>query len=156
DIDAVVLGKAPDFLEGVMSPELHLADAMGALGKPVFRAYTSGNAGGVAATIGVALIGAGLHARVLVVAFEKMSDANAAGATLQHFPFEARWQGGTGSLFGAVCREYIHRSGAPSHIGDLIALKDRRNALGNPYAQVRRADITLEAIASSRMLWDPI
>jgi acetyl-CoA C-acetyltransferase len=59
-------------------------------------------------------------------------------------------------LFGAVCREYIHRSGAPAHIGDLVALKDRHNALGNPYAQVRRADITLEAIAGSKMLWDPI
>jgi acetyl-CoA C-acetyltransferase len=156
DIDAVVLGKAPDFLEGVMSPELCLADAIGTVGKPVVRAYTSGNAGGVAATIGVALIRSAQHARVLVVAFEKMSDANAAGATLQHFPFEARWQGGTGSLFGAVCREYIHRSGSPAHIGDLVALKDRRNALANPYAQVRRSDITLEAIAGSKMLWDPI
>ena len=45
DIDAIVLGKAPDVLEGVMSPELFLADALVAAGKPVFRAYTSGNAG---------------------------------------------------------------------------------------------------------------
>jgi acetyl-CoA C-acetyltransferase len=156
DIDAVVLGKAPDIMEGVMSPELYLADSLGALGKPLLRAYTSGNAGGVAASIGCNLVGSGLHSRVLVVAFEKQSEANAAGSTLQHVPFEARWQGGTGSLFGAMCREYIDRSGAPSHIGDVAALKDRRNALRNPFAQVRREDITLEAIAASRMLWDPI
>ncbi len=156
DIEAVVIGKAPDILEGVMSPELLLVDALGAAGKPVLRAYTSGNAGGMAATTGVALIGAGVHSRVLVVAFEKQSDGRAAGATLQHVPFEPRWQGGTGSLFGALCREYIERSGAPDHIGDLAAYKDRRCALANPLAQVRKADITLEAIAASRMLWDPI
>ena len=34
DIDAVVIGKAPDFFEGVMMPELYLADALGAVGKP--------------------------------------------------------------------------------------------------------------------------
>jgi len=156
EIDAVVLGKGPDIIEGLMSPELHLADALGAVDKPILRAYTSGNAGGVAATTGVSLIAAGLYARVLVVAFEKQSESSGVGSTLQHLPFEARWQGGTGSLFGAVCREYIHRSGAPAHIGDVAALKDRQNAVRNPFAQVRRADITLEAIAASRMLWDPI
>ena len=156
DIEAIVLGKAPDILEGVMSPELYLADALAGAGKPILRAYTSGNAGGMAASMGVNLVASGLHSRVLVVAFEKQSEAKAAGATLQHVPFEARWQGGTGSLFGALCSEYVHRSGAPSHIGDLAALKDRQNALLNPYAQVRRADISLEMIASSKMLWDPI
>src|SRR6202011_5791251 len=34
DIDAVVVGKAPDFFEGVMMPELFMADAVGATGKP--------------------------------------------------------------------------------------------------------------------------
>ncbi|MFL6174993.1 MAG: thiolase domain-containing protein, partial [Marmoricola sp.] len=35
DIDAVVVGKAPDLFEGVMMPELYLADALGASGKPL-------------------------------------------------------------------------------------------------------------------------
>jgi acetyl-CoA C-acetyltransferase len=156
DVDAVVLGKAPDVLEGVMSPELFLADALGAVGKPVFRAYTSGNAGGVAASTGVALVASGQCARVLVVGFEKQSEGKAAGATLQHVPFEARWQGGTGSLFAAICSEYIERSGSPPHIGDVAALKERLNAVRNEYAQVRRPDVTLEKIAESRMLWEPI
>ena len=111
DIEAIVLGKAPDILEGVMSPELYLADALAGAGKPILRAYTSGNAGGMAASMGVNLVASGLHSRVLVVAFEKQSEAKAAGATLQHVPFEARWQGGTGSLFGALCSEYVHRAG---------------------------------------------
>jgi acetyl-CoA C-acetyltransferase len=155
-VDAVVLGKAPDMLEGVMSPELYLADALGAVGKPVHRAYTSGSAGGVAASIGVGLVSSGLHARVLVVCFEKQSEARAAGATLQPLPFEAPWHGGTGSLFSAVCREYIARSGAPADTGDLAALKERRNAVLNPYAQIRKPGLTVADIGSSKMLWDPI
>jgi acetyl-CoA C-acetyltransferase len=156
DVEAVVLGKAPDVLEGVMSPELLLADALAAAGKPLIRAYTSGNAGGMAASVGVSLVASGRYARVLVVSFEKQSEGRAAGATLQHVPFEARWQGGTGSLFAAICAEYAQRSGAPGDTGDVAALKDRRNALRNPYAQVRKPDITLEKIAASRMLWAPI
>ncbi len=156
EVDAVVLGKAPDMLEGVMSPELSLADALGAVGKPIHRAYTSGSAGGVAASMGVSLVTSGLHARVLVVCFEKQSEARAAGATLQPLPFEAPWHGGTGSLFAAVCREYIARSGAPPETGDRAALKDRRNAARNEYAQIRKPGLTLADIASSKMLWDPI
>src|SRR3546814_14330028 len=43
DIDAVVVGKAPDFFEGVMMHELYLADALGATGKPLFRVHTAGS-----------------------------------------------------------------------------------------------------------------
>ena len=43
DIDAVVLGKAPDLFEGVMKPELYLSDALGAVGKPMFRVHTAGS-----------------------------------------------------------------------------------------------------------------
>jgi acetyl-CoA C-acetyltransferase len=35
DIDAIVVGKAPDMFEGTMMPELYLAEALGAAGKPL-------------------------------------------------------------------------------------------------------------------------
>jgi acetyl-CoA C-acetyltransferase len=120
------------------------------------RVYTSGNAGGQAGALGVSLVASGRFARVLVVAFEKQSEGRAGAVTLQHLPFEAPWQGGTGSLYGALCSDYIARSGAPGHIGDVAAFIERQNAVRNPFAQVRRADITVEVIASSRMLWEPI
>ncbi len=34
DIDAVVVGKAPDMFEGVMMPELFLSESLGCAGKP--------------------------------------------------------------------------------------------------------------------------
>ena len=50
DIDAVVIGKAPDMFEGVAMPELYLADALGAAGKPMIRVHTAGSVGGSTAT----------------------------------------------------------------------------------------------------------
>ena len=51
DIDAVVIGKAPDMFEGVMMPELYLADALGAAGKPMMRVHTAGSVGGSTALV---------------------------------------------------------------------------------------------------------
>src|SRR5262249_23182169 len=74
DIDAVVIGKAPDMFEGVMMPELYLADALGAAGKPMLRVHTAGSVGGSTAIIAAGLVRAGIHGRVLTVAFEKQSE----------------------------------------------------------------------------------
>ncbi len=68
DIDAIVLSKTPDLFDGVMNPELYLADAMGARGLPVTRVFTGGSVGGHAAIYGAHLVQAGLARRVLVVA----------------------------------------------------------------------------------------
>ena len=51
DIDAVVVGKAPDFFEGVMMPELFLAKALGAAGKARRRVHTAGSVGGTTAIV---------------------------------------------------------------------------------------------------------
>ena len=77
DIDAVVLGKAPDMFEGVMMPELYLADALGAVGKPLLRVHTAGSVGGATGLVATSLVQAGVHRRVLAVAFEKQSESNA-------------------------------------------------------------------------------
>ncbi|MBO0731785.1 MAG: thiolase domain-containing protein, partial [Acidimicrobiaceae bacterium] len=37
-----------------------------------------------------------------------------------------------------------------------VAVKDRLNALKNPYAHLQLADITLEKVQESPMLWDPL
>jgi acetyl-CoA C-acetyltransferase len=61
DIDAVVLGKAPDPFEGVMMPELSMADALGAAGKPLMRVHTAGSVGGTTAIVAAHLIENGIH-----------------------------------------------------------------------------------------------
>src|SRR3954467_4171609 len=77
DIDAIVVGKAPDLFEGVMMPELYLSDALGASGKPLLRVHTAGSVGGATGIVTANLVQAGVHRRVLAVAFEKQSESNA-------------------------------------------------------------------------------
>ena len=50
----------------------------------------------------------------------------------------------------------MRRAKAPDHIGILVALKDRLNALKNPYAHLHEPDITFDSVKDSIMLWDPI
>ena len=152
DIDAVVLGKAPDLFEGVMKPELYLTDALGAVGKPMFRVHTAGSVGGTTGIVGSHLVEADVHQTVLAVAYEKQSEGNAQfalgsgkGASL-----------GAGGAFAPYMRSYMYRTGAPDDIGPMVAVKDRKNALKNPYAHLKLADISIESVKASPMMWDPI
>lgn len=156
DIDAVVLGKAPDLFEGVMMPELYLAEAIGAAGKPLLRVHTAGSVGGATGIVAASLVQAGVHARVLAVAWEKQSESNAMWALSIRPPFEMPLGAGAGGYFAPHIRAYIRRSGAPTHIGAMVAVKDRRNGALNPYAHLRQPDITLESVQASPMLWDPV
>lgn len=156
DIDAVVVGKAPDFFEGVMMPELFLADALGAVGKPLLRVHTAGSVGGSTAIVAAQLVQAGIHERVLTVAFEKQSESEAMWALSLPIPFQPPLHAGAGGYFAPHIRSYMRRAKAPDHIGILVALKDRRNALKNPYAHLHDHDISFDSIKDSIMLWDPI
>ena len=139
DIDAVVVGKAPDFFEGVMMPELFLADALGATGKPLFRVHTAGSVGGSTAIVASQLVQAGIHQRVLTVAFEKQSESEAMWALSMPIPFQPPLHAGAGGYFAPHIRSYMARSKAPDHIGILVALKDRQNALEEPLRPPPRA-----------------
>ncbi len=156
DIDAVVIGKAPDMFEGVMMPELYLAPALGAVGKPMLRVHTAGSVGGSTAIVAAHLVTSGVHRRVLTVAFEKQSDSNAMWALSVPQPFSAPLLAGAGGYFAPLIRAYIRRSNAPDHIGIKVAVKDRLHALKNPYAHLHLEDISFEMVRDSVMLWDPL
>ena len=88
----------------------------------------------------------------MAVAFEKQSEGNAQfalgsgrGASL-----------GAGGSFAPFIRAYIHRSGAPEHIGWKVAVKDRQNALKNQYAHLKIQDISIEKVRDSPMMWEPM
>ena len=156
DIDAVVVGKAPDTFEGVMLPENYLADALGAVGKPLLRVHTAGSVGGSTANVAMSLVQAGIHDRVLTVAWEKQSESNAMWGLSLSPPFSVSVVAGAGGYFAPLIRKYIARSGAPEDTGIRTALKDRLNAHKNPYAHLQIEGVDFEMIANSPMLWDPI
>ena len=156
DIDAVVLGKAPDMFEGVNQPSLFLAGALGAVGKPMFRVHTAGSVGGSTAIVAAHHVMSGRHRRVLTVAYEKQSESNAMWALSQRFPFQPPVAAGAGGYFAPIIRAYIRRTDAPEHVGWRVAVKDRLNALKNPYAHLQMPDIDEEMVRKSPMLWDPV
>jgi acetyl-CoA C-acetyltransferase len=156
DIDAVVIGKAPDFFEGVMMPELYLAEALGCVGKPLLRVHTAGSVGGSTAIVAASLVQAGLHDRVLTVAFEKQSESEAMWALSLPIPFTPPLHAGAGGYFAPHIRSYMRRADAPDTTGIMVALKDRTNALKNPYAHLHEEDVSFDKIKDSIMLWDPI
>src|SRR5688500_10637895 len=156
DIDAVVIGKAPDMFEGVMMPELYLADALGAVGKPMLRVHTAGSVGGSTAVAASQVVMGGVHKRVLTVAFEKQSESNAMWALSPRIALQPRLTAGPGGCFAPLVRAYIRRSKAPAEIGMMVAVKDRLHGLKNPYAHLRIKGSDMAMVKDSPMLWDPI
>ena len=93
---------------------------------------------------------------MLTVAFEKQSDSDAMWALSIPQPFSPPLLAGAGGYFAPIIRAYMRRSGAPDHIGILVAVKDRKQALKNPYAHLHIEDISFDMVKDSIMLWDPI
>ncbi len=155
DIDAVVIGKAPDMLEGVAQPEQFLAGAVGAHMKPLLRVHTAGSVGASTALTAVTHVASGLYERVLTIAFEKQSEGNAMWALSPNMPFTAPLVAGAGGFFAPYCRAYVMRTGCPPHIGPMVAANARANAGRNEHAHLREP-ITVEDVMNSPMLWDPI
>jgi acetyl-CoA C-acetyltransferase len=156
DIDAIVVGKAPDFFEGVMMPEGYLAEALGAVGKPLFRVHTAGSVGGSTAIVAASHVQSGVHERVLTIGWEMQSCSEAMWALSFPLPFQQQLVAGAGGYFAPFIREYVRRSKAPDDIGILVAVKDRLNALKNPYAHLHEPDITYDSVKESFMLWEPV
>ena len=157
DIDAVVIGKTPDIFDGLMNPEHYLACALGAVGKPMMRISTAGSVGGHTAIQAAHLVTSGLFRTVLAVAYAKESEGDINWAVQGGgMPFSSPLVAGPGGYFSLHIRDYIRRSGAAADVGIRVALKDRKNALKNPYAHVRMPEITYAQIAESPMLWEPI
>ena len=156
DIDAVIIGKAPDMFEGVVMPEIYLTDALGCNGKPMMRVHTAGSVGGSTALVAASHVQSGTFQRVLTVAFEKQSESNAMWALSTPQPFSVHLNAGAGGYFAPIIREYMRRSEAPYDVGIKVAVKDRLHGARNPLAHLHKPDITMQEVEESFMLWDPI
>ena len=135
-----------------MMPEIYLADALGCAGKPIMRVHTAGSVGGSTAIVAAHLVQSGVRKKVLTIAFEKQSE----GDTTWGLSGGRSGGVGAGGFFAPHIRAYISRSGAPEYVGWMVAVKDRLNALKNPYAHLKMADITLEKVRDSPMVWEPV
>ena len=89
---------------------------------------------------GVRAIAAGQARRVLVAGVEKMTDCPNVGEILARACYvkeESRF-GSFADVFAHIARCYFERYGDQSEALALIAAKNHRNGLANPYAQLRK------------------
>ena len=74
DIDSIVVASGPVLFAAVNQPEKWVVDAMGARDKPVVRATSGGGTGFAGALAGYYQVAGGFAGRVLVVAYDKLSE----------------------------------------------------------------------------------
>ncbi|TET57011.1 thiolase domain-containing protein [Candidatus Bathyarchaeota archaeon] len=159
DIDSVVMGTAPDAFDGVHMKGEYLADGSGAYRKPYSRVFVGGGTGVFAVDAGWWHIASGQFDTCLVVGEEKMSSCYphpAYAFTTIFDPIYARPLGVTLIwIFALEMHRYMHVHGIKKEDIALVSVKNKRNALDHPCAQLG-ANITVEDVLNSEMLCYPV
>ncbi len=159
DIDAVVLGTAPDAFDGVHMKGEYLADGAGARKKPYMRVFVGGGTGVFTANAGWWHIASGMFDTCLVICEEKMSSCFPHPAYAFHTIFDpimARPLGVTLIwIFALEMHRYMHVHGIKKEEIAQVAVKNKRNALDHPCAQLP-AKITVEDVLNSEVLCWPV
>jgi acetyl-CoA C-acetyltransferase len=144
DVDEIVLGhfnagfSAQDFTAALVlqaSPDLRF--------KRATRVENACATGSAAVHQGVKAIEARMARIVLVVGVEQMTTTPAAeiGRNLLKASYvrdEADIDGGFAGIFGQIAGKYFQKYGDQSDALAMIAAKNHKNGVGNPYAQMRK------------------
>ncbi|WP_420104239.1 acetyl-CoA acetyltransferase [Bosea sp. (in: a-proteobacteria)] len=144
DVDEIVLGhynagfSPQDFTASLVlqaDPALRF--------KPATRVENACATGSAAVQQGVRAIRAGAARIVLVVGVEQMTKTPSAeiGKALlkaSYLPEDGDTPGGFAGVFGKIADAYFQRHGDQSDALALIAAKNHRNGVDNPYAQMRK------------------
>ncbi len=160
DIDAVVIGTAPEAFDGVHMKSEYLSDGCGGWGKPVIRGYVGGGTGVFVPIQGWYHVASGLFDTVLVVAEEKMSSCqpHPQGAFLTIFDNITERPLGPNLLwiFALEMNAYMTRYGLSKRDIALVSVKNKRNAADHPAALLGDPNITVEDVLNSEVLAWPV
>lgn len=157
DIDSVVVASGPAMFASVNQPEKWLVDALGARFKPVVRITSGGGTGLAGALQAMNQIKGGLAKRVLVVAYDKLSEgALQASISTLYDPFWGReFAVGIMGFSAAYWMARLDTLGHSEEAAAMVAVKNRKNAMLNPKAHVKK-EVTVEEVLASRPLCWPI
>lgn len=158
-IDCVVMGTAPDTFDGVHMKGEYLSDGAGAWGKPYMRSYVGGGTGVFAPIHGWYHLASGHFDTCLVVCEEKMSSyqPHPQGAFLTIFDHTTErplypnllW------IFALEMNRYMTTYGIKKEDIARVAVKNKKNALDHPAAQIPE-QYTIEDILNSEVLAWPV
>ncbi|MEC3911874.1 acetyl-CoA acetyltransferase [Sphingobium sp. CR2-8] len=144
DIDAIFVGHFNSgFSRQSLTAGLVLQASPAFRFKPATRTENACASGSAAVHQGLTSILAGRARNVLVVGVEKMTDTigDAVGNNLlgaSFIPEEGEVSGGFAGLFGKIATAYYDRHGDQSDALAMIAAKNHRNGVRNPWAQLRK------------------
>jgi len=159
DVQAVVMASAPDAFDGVHMKGEYLSDGAGGWRKPYFRAYVGGGSGVFGIISGWSLVASGLFDIVLVVAEEKMSPTQPHPQAAFNSIFDHTIERPLGPnllwIFALEQHRYMHTYGIRNEEIALVSVKNKRNALDHPAAQVASA-VTLEDVLASEVIAWPV
>src|ERR1700689_2026585 len=144
DVDEIVLGhfnagfSPQDFTASLVlqaDPQLRF--------KPATRVENACATGSAAVHQGVRAIASGAAKIVLVVGVEQMTRTPAAeiGRNLlraSYLPEDGDTPGGFAGVFGKIAQAYFQKYGDQSDALAMIAAKNHKNGVANPYAQMRK------------------
>jgi acetyl-CoA C-acetyltransferase len=160
DIDAVVIGTAPDAFDGVHMKSEYLSDGCGGWGKPVIRGYVGGGTGVFAALQGWYHVASGLFDTVLVVCEEKMSSCQphpqAAFLTIFDHTTERPLKPNLLWIFALEMNAYMSRYGLRKRDIATVSVKNKRNAVHHPAALLGDPNITVDDVLNSPVLAWPV
>ncbi len=159
DVESVVLGTAPDAFDGIHMKGEYLMDGAGGTNKPYTRVYVGGGTGVFTPIAGWWHVASGLFDTCMVVAEEKMSP-------LHPHPQYAFWSIFDHTLerplgvnllwiFSLEMRRYMHAYNVKEEDIALVSVKNKRNALDHPCAQLG-ARITVDDVMKSEPICSPV
>ena len=156
DIDAVIIGKAPDMFEGVIMPEIYLTDALGCNGKPMMRVHTAGSVGGSTALVAASHVQSGTVQAGSYRHLRKTIGIQCDVGAVYPAAFLGAPECGGRGLFCADYPRVYPPLQCALRCGIKVAVKDRLHGARNPLAHLQKPDITMQEVEESFMLWDPI
>jgi len=156
DIEAVVFGSAVDAMCGIHNSDKVAIAASGGLLKPTMRNSTSGSTAISTPILGYDHVASGLHDIVMVICYEKMSENEAAQKVFSTV-YDEVFVRPIGLNVPIQCsleaRAYLHRYGITERQMAKVSVKNRGNALGNPYAQLPMKLTIEDVLASPYLSW---
>jgi len=160
DIDMVVMGSAPDAFDGIHKKGENLIDGAAGAGKPYVRVFNGGGTGVFAPIAGWWHVASGVADICLVVCEEKMGNCYPHPQTaFRHIwdPILDRplnpnlvW------LFAMEMNRYMTTYNVKKEDIARVAVKNKRNAVGHPCAQLADPNITVDDVLNSEIMAWPV
>lgn len=164
DIDSAVYAIYSDLLMRQQTPETMVHEYIGLLGKPAIRITAGASTGTHAIRVAYAEIACGMSDVVLVLGVQKSGDLinpetqhRGEGTMMsESITHDTIWQHPytpfPPAAWGLILTAHMDRWGGPTEEQiALVAVKNHRNALRNPYAQLK-LDLTVDEVLSSRLI----